>query len=164
MTQFSFDIVSRIDLQEVDNAVNQSVKEIRTRFDFKGTKSSIEFIKSEPKIILIADDDLKLRNLQDILKLRFAARNISQKALEFEEPERAFEGTLRQEIKLVQGMAQEHAKEVVRIIKTGNFKVQAAIQGDEVRVSSKSKDELQSVIQTLKNASLKIPVQFKNFR
>lgn len=162
--QPSFDIVSQIDLQEVDNAVNQAKKELQTRFDFKGSKSSIEFLKDEKKIRLLGDDDMKLRNLQDILKTRMASRKISQKAMDFQTPEKAFDGCLRQEVILTQGIPQEKAKEIVRIIKELPVKVQAAIQGDEVRVTSKSKDDLQTVIQHLRGASLAIPVQFVNFR
>ena len=164
MAQYSFDIISRIDLQEIDNAVNQAVKEMKNRFDFKGTKSTIEFKREDKKINLLADDDLKLRNVQEILKLRVAARQISQKALRFEDPERSFEGTLRQEVNLVQGIPQDQAKEIVKLIKTQELKVQAAIQGEEIRISSKSKDELQAVIQFLKSADLKIPLQFTNYR
>lgn len=162
--QFSFDIVSQIDLQEVDNAVNQALKELRTRFDFKGSKSSIEFLKTDKKIRLIGDDDMKLRNLQDMLKTRMASRKVPVKALQFGEPEQAFEGTLRQEVSLVQGIPQEKAKEIVRQIKDGKFKVQAAIQGDQIRVSSKSKDSLQEVINYVRTLSLDIPIQFTNYR
>lgn len=164
--QFSFDIVSQIDFQEVDNAVNQAKKELLTRFDFKGTKSKIKFLKDEKdkRISLLADDDMKLRNLQDILRTRMASRKISQKALEFKTPEKAFDGCLRQDVALTQGISQEKAKEVVRIIKDLSVKVQASIQGDEIRVSSKSKDDLQSVIQHLQSAKIDIPLQFVNFR
>ncbi|HOW87537.1 MAG TPA: YajQ family cyclic di-GMP-binding protein [Candidatus Omnitrophota bacterium] len=162
--QPSFDIVSQLDLQEIDNAVNQAKKELQNRFDFKGSKSSLEFLKEEKKIRIIADDDMKLRNLQDILKTRMASRKISQKALEFKTPEQAFEGCLRQEVTLVQGIPQEKAKEIVKIIKDLPVKVQASIQGDEIRVTSKSKDDLQAVIQNLRAAPLTIPVQFVNFR
>ncbi len=162
--QFSFDIVSTVDFQEIDNAVNQAVKELGNRFDFKGSKSSIEFLKADKKIQLIADDELKLRNLQDILKTRMAARKVPAKALKFEPAEKAFEGTLRQDVNLAQGIPPEKAREIVRIIKDARLKVQAAIQGEEVRVSSKSKDELQAVIGALRNSSLDIPLQFTNYR
>lgn len=164
--QPSFDIVSQLDLQEVDNAVNQAKKELLTRFDFKGSKSTIEFMKDEKekKIRLLADDDMKLRNLQDILKSRMASRKISQKALDFKTPEKAFDGCLRQDVSLAQGIPQDKAKEIVRIIKELPVKVQAAIQGDEIRVTSKSKDDLQAVIQHLRTAPLTVPVQFVNFR
>jgi len=164
--QPSFDIVSQLDLQEVDNAVNQAKKELLTRFDFKGSKSTIEFLKDEKekKIQLIADDDMKLRNLQDILKMRMASRKISQKALDFKTPEKAFDGCLRQDVLLAQGIPQDKAKEIVRIIKDLPVKVQAAIQGDEIRVTSKNKDDLQAVIQHLRTAPLTVPIQFVNFR
>ncbi len=163
-SESSFDIVSSVDLQEIDNAVNQAIKELSTRFDFKGSKSSMEFLKGEKKIKLIADDDLKLRNLQDILKTRMAARKIPIKALKFETPEKAFEGTLRQEVNLIQGIAGDKAKEIVRLIKETGLKVQASIQGDQVRVSGKNKDDLQSVIAALRNSPLDIPLQFTNYR
>ncbi|MSR76659.1 MAG: YajQ family cyclic di-GMP-binding protein [Candidatus Omnitrophica bacterium] len=164
MPQFSFDIVSKIDLQEVDNAVNQSLKEIHTRFDFKGTKSNLEFIKTEKKIKVLADDDLKLRNLHDILKTRMTARGISVKSMNFKDPERAFEGNLRQEIELIQGIPVEKAKEIVKVIKNSDLKVQAAIQDEQIRVTSKSKDELQAVMQLLKSSSFSVPLQFTNYR
>ena len=162
--QSSFDIVSTVDFQEIDNAVNQALKELSTRFDFKGSKSSIEFLKSDKKLKLIADDELKLRNLQDILKTRMAARKIPLKAIQFGDPEKAFEGTLRQEVTFVNGIPADKAKEIVKKIKETKLKVQAAIQGDEIRVSSKSKDELQSVIQFLRDNSPDIPLQFVNYR
>lgn len=161
---FSFDIVSQIDLQEVDNAVNQAIKELSTRFDFKGSKSSIEFNKKDAKIILVGDDDLKLRNLQEILKTRIGARKIPMKALKFVDAEKAFEGTLRQEVTLVQGIESEKAKEIVRQIKDAKLKVQAAIQGEEIRVSSKSKDDLQAVMSLLRTSPPDIPLQFTNYR
>ncbi len=162
--QVSFDIVSQVDLQEIDNAVNQALKELRTRFDFKGSKSSIDFLKEEKKIRLIGDDELKLKNLQDIVKTRMASRKVPIRALHFEEPEKAFEGTLRQDVSLVQGIPQEKAKEIVKAIKDTKLKVQAAIQGDQIRVSSKSKDDLQSVIQFLRTHPSDIPLQFVNYR
>ena len=164
MSQFSFDIVSGVNLKEVDNAVNQSKKEIATRFDFRGSKSTLDFDKNEKLIKIIADDDLKLRNIHDILKSRFAARKISVKALDFQEPEKAFEGTLRQQVKLVQGIPQEKAKDIVRAIKETKIKVQAAIQEDQVRVTGKSKDDLQSVIHEIQGKDWQIPIQFTNYR
>lgn len=162
--QSSFDIISEVPAQELDNAVNQAIKELSTRFDFKGSKSSIELLKSENKIKIIADDDLKLRNVLDILRGRMAARRISAKAFEFGTPEKAFEGTLRQEITIVQGIAADKAKEIVRMIKDGGFKVQASIQKEQIRVSSKSKDELQAVMQSLRSNPPDIPLQFTNYR
>lgn len=162
--QSSFDIISEVNLQEVDNAVNQAAKEIKTRYDFKDSKSSIEFLKQDKKIKLVGDDDLKLRNLQDILKTRMAARKISLKSLEFTDPEQTFEGTLTQEVSLVVGIPQDQAKEVVKVIKESKLKVQPAIQGEQIRVSSKSKDELQAAIQLLRTSTFKVPLQFTNFR
>ena len=164
MPQFSFDIVSQVDLQEIDNAVNQAIKELNTRFDFKGSKSSLEFLKADKKIRLIADDDLKLKNLQDILRMRMASRKVPIKALQFGEVEKAFEGTLRQEISLVQGIEAEKAKLIVKQIKDTKIKVQAAIQGDQIRVTSKSKDDLQEVITYLRTSPPDIPLQFTNYR
>jgi cyclic-di-GMP-binding protein len=163
-SQFSFDVISEVPMQELDNAVNQAIKELSTRFDFKGSKSSIELLKSEKKIKIIADDDLKLRNLHDILKGRLAARKISVKALQFGDPEKAFEGTLRQEVTIVSGIPQDKAKEIVKKIKEGGFKAQAAIQDEQIRVTSKSKDELQGVMQLLRSNPPDIPLQFTNFR
>ena len=164
MAQFSFDIVSEIDFQEIDNAVNQASKELRNRYDFKGSKSSIEYLKNDQKIRLIGDDDLKLRNLQDILKTRVAARKLPVKSLKFNEPEQAFEGTLRQEITLVHGIPQERAKEIIKEIKQTKLKVQASIQGEQIRITSKSKDDLQAVMAFLRENVEDIPLQFKNLR
>lgn len=163
---FSFDIVSKVDLQEVDNAVNQAKKELLTRYDFKGSKSSVEIVKEKEatKIRVIADDELKLRNLQDILKTRMAGRKVPLKALDFKTPEKAFDGCLRQEVGLMQGITHEKAKEITKAIKDLKVKVQTSIQEDQLRVSSKSKDDLQTVIQHVQRLPLNIPVQFTNFR
>ncbi len=163
-SQFSFDIVSEVPMQELDNAVNQAIKELSTRFDFKGSKSSLELNKTEKKIKIIADDDLKLRNLHDILKGRLAARKISVKALQFGDPEKAFEGTLRQEVTIVQGIPADKAKAIVKSIKESGLKVQAAIQDEQIRVTSKSKDDLQGVMQLLRANPPEIPLQFTNYR
>ena len=164
-SQFSFDIVSEVNLQEIDNAVNQAAKELKTRFDFRGSKSSIEFLKEEKKIRLVGDDDMKLRNLQDMLRSRMASRKVPIKSLQFGDPEKAFEGTLRQDITLVQGISHDKAKILVKAIKETKCKVQAAIQGDQIRVSSKSKDDLQSIMGLLRSSSpVDIPLQFNNLR
>ena len=162
--EFSFDIVSRVDLQEVDNAVNQAKKELATRFDFRGSKSSFEWNRDEKRLVLLADDELKLRNLRDILTTRLAIRKVPLKSLEWGKEEKAFEGLVRQEVKLTMGIPSEKAKEIVKEIKGIDLKVQASIQGDEVRVSSRSKDDLQAVIQHLKTSSCSIPLQFTNYR
>ena len=162
--EFSFDIISRVDLQEVDNAVNQAKKELATRFDFRGSKSVIEWNRDEKKLVLLADDELKLKNLKDILTTRLAIRKISMKSLAWGKEEKAFDGMIRQEMKLAMGIPGEKAKEIVRAIKEMGLKVQASIQGEEVRVTSRSKDVLQEVIQHLKTQSFPLPLQFTNYR
>jgi uncharacterized protein YajQ (UPF0234 family) len=161
---FSFDIVSEVDFQEVDNAINQAQKELAQRFDFRGSKSSIDYNKADKKITLIADDDFKLRALRDILEGRMAKRGVSLKSLKNNEPENAFEGTLRQVIELTSGFPSEKAKELVKIIKDSRLKVQAQIEGDKVRISSPKKDELQAVIVHLHSVNFSLPLQFKNYR
>jgi uncharacterized protein YajQ (UPF0234 family) len=163
-SDFSFDIVSRVDLQEVDNAVNQAKKELANRFDFRGSKSSFEWSREEKKLVLLADDELKLKNLRDILTTRLAIRKVSLKSLEWGTEEKAFDGMVRQEVKLTVGIPSEKAKEIVKEIKALGLKVQASIQGDEVRVSSRTKDDLQGVIQRLKSFPCSVPLQFVNYR
>lgn len=163
-SESSFDIVSEVNLQEVDNAVNQAIKELKNRFDFKGSKSLIEFNKTDKKILLLADDEMKLRNLKDIVQTRLVSRGISMKALEYLAEEKTFEGTIRQSVNVIQGISQEKSKEIVRLIKDLKVKVQATIQGEKVRVVGKSKDDLQLVMQMLRNAKLDIALQFVNFR
>lgn len=161
---FSFDIVSRVELQEVDNAINQAKKELATRFDFKGSKSAIDWNRDEKKIKLLADDELKLKNLKDILTTRLAIRKVPLKSLEWGKEEKAFDGLIRQEATLKVGIAGEAAKEIVREIKALGLKAQASIQGEEIRVTSRSKDVLQAVIQHLKEYASPAPLQFTNYR
>ena len=139
MANFSFDIVSEVDLQEVDNAVNQAIKELSQRYDFKNSKASIAFDRKEKKITLIADDDFKLRALTDILTTRLAKRSVSIKALKFNEPEKAFEGYLRQKIEICMGIDKERARELTGIIKELGAKVQTQVEGDKIKVSSVKK-------------------------
>jgi len=163
--EFSFDIVSRVDLQEVDNAVNQAKKELAQRFDFRGSKSALEWNREEKTLALLADDELKLKNLRDILTTRLALRKVPLKSLEWGKEEKAFEGLVRQEVKLAVGIPSEKAREIVREIKSMNLKVQASIQGEEIRVSSRFKDDLQAVIQHLKaTPPSSVPLQFTNYR
>ncbi len=164
MANFSFDIVSEVNLQEVDNAVNQATKEVLTRFDFKGSKSSVEFNKEEKKINLVGDDDFKLRALRDILSGKLVKRGVSLKSLNFTNPEQTFGSTLHQTIDITMGIPQDKAKELVKIIKGLGMKVQASIEGDKVRVSSAKKDDLQNVIGHLKTANFSVPLQFCNYR
>lgn len=158
----SFDIVCKVDLQEVDNAVQQVMKEIRTRYDFKGSKSDLR--REDLVIQLLADDDYKRRSVQEMLSQRLAARKVPLKSLTFGKPEEAAGGMLRQTISLQQGIPTEQAKEIVKLIKGTGKKVQAAIQGDLVRVRGKSRDDLQSVMQALRSSSLPFEMQFENYR
>ncbi len=160
----SFDIVSNVDFQEVDNAVNQALKEIGTRFDFKGSKSNITLKKEDKKILFLADDDMKLKNLHQILETKFSKRGISIKSLKYGDSEKALDGLIRQEVEIMQGIPQEKAKEIVRQIKELKLKVQPSIQGDEIRVSAKSRDDLQTVIQAVKSNNPEVPLQFVNYR
>lgn len=164
MANFSFDIVSEVDLQEIDNAINQAKKELSQRYDFKNSKSSIDYNRSEKKITLVADDDFKLRSLKDILDLKMAKRSISLKALKYNEPQKAFEGTLRQVIEISSGIPREKAKDLVKIIKEFNTKLQVQIEAEKLKVSSAKKDDLQAVIAHLKNTDFPIALQFCNYR
>ncbi len=164
MANFSFDIVSEVDLQEMDNAVNQANKELLQRYDFKNSKSSIAFDRQEKKITLIGDDDYKLRALIDMLAARIAKRNISLKALKFNEPEKAFSGCLRQIVDICMGIDKEKAKELTGAIKGLGLKVQTQIEGEKIRVSSAKKDELQAVIAYLRAMDFPIPLNFCNYR
>jgi len=164
MANFSFDIVSEVDLQEVDNAVNQACKELAQRYDFKNSKSSVAFDRKEKKITLIADDDFKLRALTDILATRLAKRGVALKALKFNTPEKAFEGYLRQLVEINMGIDKEKAKELSGIIKNLGLKVQAQIEGEKIKVSSAKKDDLQAVIVHLRGLDFSLPLNFCNYR
>ncbi len=164
MANFSFDIISEVDLQEVDNAVNQAIKELSQRYDFKGSKASIAFERKEKMITLIADDDFKLRALTDILTTRLAKRGVSLKSLKFNQPEKAFEGYLRQGIEICMGIDKERAKELVGIIKGLGLKVQAQIEGEKIKVSSAKKDDLQAVMAHLRGLDFSIALSFCNYR
>jgi len=164
MANFSFDIVSEVDLQEVDNAVNQAIKELSQRYDFKNSKASIAFDRKEKKITLIADDDFKLRALTDILATRLAKRGVSIKAFKFNDPEKAFEGYLRQTVEICMGIDKERAKELAGIVKGLGLKVQAQIEGEKIKISSAKKDELQAVIAHLRVLDFSLPLNFCNYR
>jgi uncharacterized protein YajQ (UPF0234 family) len=163
-TMSSFDIVSKVDLQEVDNAINQARKEIIQRYDFKGSKSSIELKQKENEIVLISDDDFKMKAVVDILQTKFVKRNVPLKALKYQPVEPAAGGTVRQVIKLQSGIDKEHAKMLVKLIKDTKLRVQAQIMDAQVRVSGKSKDDLQSVIALLKQKDFDFAMQFTNYR
>lgn len=162
--QFSFDIVSEVDHQEVDNAINQAIKEIQQRYDFKGSKSEILFNKKEHSINVHSDDDFKIKSVIDILQNKMIKRGISIKALKYGNIEPAAAGTVRQEIKLQQGIEKEDAKKIVKMIKDSKLKVQASIQDEQVRVSGKVKDDLQAVMKLMKDSDLDFAFQFTNYR
>jgi uncharacterized protein YajQ (UPF0234 family) len=160
----SFDIVSELDLMEVENAVNQSAKEIEQRFDFRGGKSSIELDKGSKKIKIMADDELKLRSIHQILQQKLAKRNIDLRGLKYNQEEQASGSMLRQFVDLKAALEKEEMKEVNKVIKDSKLKVTTETQGDQLRVTSKSIDDLQAVMSLLKGKELSFPVQFINMR
>jgi cyclic-di-GMP-binding protein len=162
VAESSFDVVSNVDMQEVKNAIGQAMKEITTRFDLKGTRSDI-IIQGE-ELILTTGDESKIKAVRTVLEERLVKRSVPLKAFTFGEVEKALGGTARQKVTLQQGIPSEKAREIVKIIKGSRLKVQAAIQGDQVRVSGKNKDDLQQVIQLLKGSDLGIDMQFTNYR
>ena len=161
---FSFDVVSKVDLQEVSNAVQQASKEIATRFDFRGSASRIELREKELELVLTSDDDHKIKSVIDILETKLVRRGVAVKALDFGRIEPAAGGTVRQVAKIQQGIPSEKAKEIVKAIKDRKLKVQASIQSDQVRVSGRAKDDLQTAIALLKERDFGLPLQFTNYR
>jgi uncharacterized protein YajQ (UPF0234 family) len=160
--EFSFDIVSKTDMQEVTNAVQQAQKELSQRFDFKGSKSSIELTSEE--LVLVSDNEGKLISLKDILETRLVKRGVALKAIDYGKLEDAALGTVRQKAKIVQGVESEKAKAIVKAIKDAKLKVQASIQADQVRVTGRSKDDLQKAMAVVKGQDFGIPLQFTNYR
>jgi uncharacterized protein YajQ (UPF0234 family) len=158
----SFDIVSKVEMQEVDNAVNQTVKEIAQRYDFKGSKSEVNLEKDAIK--LLADDDFRLKAIIDILQSKFVKRGISLKALQYGKAEAASGGMVRQIVTIQQGISKEKGKEINAIVKESKLKVQSQIQDDQVRVTGKNIDDLQEIIKLLKGKDLGVELQFVNFR
>jgi uncharacterized protein YajQ (UPF0234 family) len=158
----SFDIVSKTDYAEITNAINQSMKEVSQRFDFKGSKAAVELQGKD--LVLSAEDDTKLRNMNDIFQGKLVKRGVSLKALDYQKVEPAAGGTVRQLVKVQQGIPIEKAKEVVKFIKDSKLKVQASIQGETVRISGKDRDTLQDVISALKAKDFGIDMQFDNYR
>ena len=159
---FSFDVVSKTDMQEVTNAIQQAQKELAQRFDFKGSKSSIELAAEE--LILISDDEGKLVSVKDIVETKLVKRKVSLKALDYGKLEQAAGGTVRQKVKIVQGIEIEKAKAIVKAIKDAKVKVQASIQSDQVRVVGRSKDDLQRAMSLVRENDYGIPLQFTNYR
>jgi uncharacterized protein YajQ (UPF0234 family) len=162
MADSSFDIVSEIDQQEVKNAVAQALKEIQTRYDLKDSKSNIEI--GDKEFTLTSVDEYKLRAVRDILESKLLKRGISIKALTYKDPEAALGGTVRQKVAMQSGIPIDKAREIVKIIKNSKLKVQAAIQGEQLRVSGKSRDDLQTVMALLRGSKLEIDMQFTNYR
>jgi uncharacterized protein YajQ (UPF0234 family) len=160
--EFSFDVVSKSDMQEVANAVVQAQKELAQRFDFKGSKSSIELTAEE--LVLVSDDEGKLVSVKDILETKLVKRKVSLKALDYGKLEQAAGGTVRQKAKIVQGIEIEKAKAIVKTIKDAKVKVQASIQSDQVRVVGRSKDDLQKAMTLIRETDYGIPLQFTNYR
>ncbi|MFN7974473.1 MAG: YajQ family cyclic di-GMP-binding protein [Acidobacteriota bacterium] len=163
MSESSFDIVSKIDMQEVQNALHQTEKEIRARYDFKGSRSSVAL--AEDKIVLTADDEFKRKAVQDILEGKLVKRGVSLKNLVYGKVIEASHNTVRQEVTLMQGIPVEKAREIVKHVKDMKMRsVQVAIQGEQLRVSSKSRDDLQTVIAAIRSRDFAIDLQFTNYR
>ena len=158
----SFDIVSEVDMQEVDNAVNQARKQIQTRYDFKGSKSEIQWDKKD--ITILADDDYKLNAIKDILQSKVHHRGIDIRSLKFEDPVKATGNMWRQPVTIVAGLDKDNAKKMVKLIKESKIKVQVAINDDKVRVTSKNIDSLQETMNFIKGTEFVVPVQFINMR
>ena len=157
----SFDVVSKIDNHEVTNAVDQANREITTRFDFRGSDARIELVKDT--VTLIAPTDFQLKQLDEIFRNKLAKRQVDSRSLEYKNPEIKI-NEARQQVEIKQGIDPDTARKIVKLIKETNIKVQASIQGDQVRVTGKKRDELQSVIAMLRNAKMNLPLQFENFR
>ena len=158
----SFDIVSKTDLAEVDNALDGVRREIATRFDFKGSKCTLE--RKDAAITLIADDEMKLRQVQELVRGYFARRKLDPKALDFADSQRASGNTVRQIVTVKQGIDRDLAKSIVKAVRDSKLKVQAAIQGDELRISGKKRDDLQDAIALVKDMKIEQPLQYVNFR
>lgn len=162
MAESSFDVVSTVDMQEVKNAISQAMKEITTRFDLKGTSSDIQLTGEE--IVVTSSDEYKMKAVRDVLEERLVKRSVPLKALTWGTMEKALGATARQKVSLQKGIPSDKAREIVKVIKGTKIKVQASIQGDQVRVSGKKRDDLQAVMQVLKGTDLGIDMQFTNYR
>ena len=158
----SFDIVSKIDMTSVDNALQGVMKEMQVRYDFKGSKSEIS--KTDEAILISADDELKRRQVEELLITHLTRKGVDTKALEFGKVEQASGNTVRQTVTVRQGIQRDVAQKIVKAIKSSKLKTQAAIQGDEVRVSGKKRDELQEAMAMIKELGVEFPLQFENFR
>ncbi|HET9961680.1 MAG TPA: YajQ family cyclic di-GMP-binding protein [Nitrospiraceae bacterium] len=162
--QYSFDVVSEVNMQEMKNVVDQATKEIKQRFDFKDSKTEITLKEKEKEMSVVSDDEYKLKAVLDIIKAKCVKRGVSLKAFNYGAIEQALGGTVRQVAKIQSGIASDKAKEITKAVKESKLKVQAQIQGEQVRVLSKSKDELQATMGILKAKDFEIDLQFTNFR
>ena len=158
----SFDIVSETNMQEVDNALNSAKREIVNRYDFRGGKSTMDREKDD--IVILADDDMKLKAMIEMLKTYMTRRNVDIKCLDFGKEEMASGGMIRMTVKIKKGLDQENAKKITKAVKEAGLKVQASIQGEQVRVNGKKKDDLQEAIAMIKGLDVPLPLQFVNFR
>jgi uncharacterized protein YajQ (UPF0234 family) len=163
MAENSFDIVSKVDLQEVSNALQQALKEIHTRYDLKDSRSDIQ-LDAKEGLVLASADEYKLKSVNDVLQTKLVKRGVSLKALTYGAIEPAAGSTVRQKVSLQQGIPIEKAREIVKLVKNSKLKVQASIQGDFVRVSGKDRDTLQQVIAMIKQSDFGIDMQFTNYR
>lgn len=160
----SFDVVSKVDLQEVDNAVNNTLKEVANRYDFRGSKTELTFDRKEKKLHMLAADKMKMDALKEMFLQKAVKRGLEIKTFDFEEPTPTSGGALKRDVKLREGIEQQLAKKMVATIKQSKIKVQASIQGDEVRVQGKQIDDLQAVMQMLKGEDYDTPLQFVNMK
>ncbi|HKT34941.1 MAG TPA: YajQ family cyclic di-GMP-binding protein [Nitrospira sp.] len=162
--QFSFDVVSEVNMQELRNALDQATKEIKQRFDFKDSKTNIDLKEKDKELVVLSDDEYKLKAVLEIIKAKCVKRGVSLKAFNYGAIEPALSGTVRQVAKIQSGLASEKSKDIARAIKDSKLKVQAQIQGEQVRVLSKSKDELQAAIAFLRGKDFEVDLQFTNYR
>lgn len=158
----SFDVVSEVEMLQVSNAVDQTIREIGTRYDFKGAKATVE--QNDAQIVILADDDMKLRAIQEILRQKLAKREVSLKLVEFGDPKKVGGDMIRQEVTIKQGLKTEELKKLIKLIKGEKFKVTSQIQGEQLRVTGKKRDDLQTVISFLKVSAPELELQFTNFR
>jgi len=162
--EHSFDIVSKVDLNEVDNAINQTLKEIHHRYDFKGTNTKIDLDRGKNEVTVLSDDEFKLKNVHEVLKAKLANRKVPVRALQYGKVEAAAGSSARQVISLQQGIPTENAREIVKLIKTNKLKIQGEIQKDQVRVRAKKIDDLQTFMSLLKEKDMGIHMEFVNYR
>lgn len=160
----SFDVVNKIDTQELDNAINNTLKEIATRYDFRNLKTELTFDKKEKKLHILAADKMKMDAVREMFLNKAVKRGLDIKLFEFEEPQPTSAGQLKREVKVKEGIAQDTAKKMVRAIKDSKIKVQASIQGEELRVSGKQRDDLQQAMALLRGGGFDVPLQFVNFK